>query len=169
MRKQRQLTLLRHAKSSWTDAGLKDRDRPLNERGERDAPTMGRRLATRGARPTLILTSPAVRARRTAQIIAREIGYPQEFIQREEELYLASPDEIVAVIARQDSSFRDVVVCGHNPGLTELANRLTGAGIDNVPTTGVVVVGLNLTSWAGLEEADGELLLFDYPRRDPAA
>lgn len=169
MPRKRQLTLLRHAKSSWDDAGVKDRDRPLNERGERDAPRMGRRLRTRGARPTLILTSPAVRARRTAQIIAREIGYPQEFLQREEDLYLASPDEIIAVIARQDSSFRDLIVCGHNPGLTELANRLTGAGIDNVPTAGVVIIGLNLKSWADLDEAQGELLLFDYPRNDPPA
>ncbi len=166
MRRKRQLTLLRHAKSSWDDAALKDRDRPLNERGERDAPVMGRRLLARGARPTLMLTSPAVRARRTAQIIAREIGYPQEFLQREEDLYLASPDDIVAVIARQDSSFRDIIVCGHNPGLTELANRLTGAGIDNVPTAGVVVIGLDLKSWADLDGAEGDLLLFDYPRRD---
>jgi len=77
----RQLTLLRHAKSSWDDARLKDRNRPLNDRGERDAPVMGQRLRARGARPTLIITSPAVRARRTAQIIAREIGFPQEFLQ----------------------------------------------------------------------------------------
>jgi phosphohistidine phosphatase len=165
MRRKRQLTLIRHAKSSWDDAGVKDRDRPLNERGERDAPLMGRRLQARGARPTLILTSPALRARRTAQIIAREIGYPQEFLQREDDLYLASPDEMVAVIARQDSSFRDLIVCGHNPGLTELANQLTGAGIDNVPTAGVVVIGLDLKSWADLDGAQGELLLFDYPRR----
>lgn len=169
MSRKRQLTLLRHAKSSWDDPGGKDRDRPLNERGERDAPRMGRRLRERGARPTLILTSPAVRARRTAQIIAREIGYPQEFLQREDDLYLASPDDIIAVVARQDSSFRDLIVCGHNPGLTELANRLTGAGIDNVPTTGVVIIGLDIRSWADLDGAQGDLLLFDYPRRDPAA
>lgn len=161
----RQLTLLRHAKSSWDQAGIKDKDRPLNDRGERDAPLMGSRLRARGARPTLILTSPAVRARRTAQIIAREIGYPVEFLQREDDLYLASPDEIVAVVARQDSSFRDVIVCGHNPGLTQLANRLTGAGLDDIPTTGVVVIGLDLKNWAALDGAQGELLLFDYPRR----
>jgi phosphohistidine phosphatase len=161
----RQLTLLRHAKSSWDETARKDRNRPLNERGERDAPLMGRRLRDRGARPTLIVTSPAVRALRTAQIIAREIGYPEEFLQREEDLYLASPNQIVAVIARQDSSFRDVIVCGHNPGLTELANRLTGAGIDNVPTSGLVVIALNLNQWSDLDGAQGELLLFDYPRR----
>ncbi len=164
----RQLTLLRHAKSSWDKPDIKDRDRPLNERGEHDAPLMGRRLRARDARPTLILTSPAVRARRTAQIVAREIGYPLEFLQRENDLYLATPDDIIAVLGRQDSSFRDVVVCGHNPGLTELANRLTGAGIDNVPTTGLVVIGLDLKSWDSLDDAQGELLLFDYPRRASA-
>ena len=161
----RRLTLLRHAKSSWDDDGLTDRDRPLNQRGARDAPLMGQRLKARGARPTLMVTSPAVRARQTAQIIAREIGYPQEFLQREEELYLASPEQILAVLARQESSFRDIIVCGHNPGLTELANRLTGAGIDNVPTTGLVVLDLEAGSWSDLDGARGELLLFDYPRR----
>jgi len=161
----RQLTLLRHAKSSWDDAAIDDRDRPLNERGERDAPLMGRRLRARGARPALILASPALRARRTAQIIAREIDYPREFLQREDELYLASPDQIVAVVARQDSSFRDIIVCGHNPGLTDLANRLTGAGIDNIPTTGMAVIELDLDRWDDLAGAQGDLLLFDYPRR----
>jgi phosphohistidine phosphatase len=130
---------------------------------------MGRRLLARGARPTLILTSPAVRARRTAQIIAREIGYPLEFLQREEELYLASPDTIVSVIARQDDGFRDMVVVGHNPGLTELANRLTGAGIDNIPTCGIVVVELELASWRDLDGTRGELVHFDFPRRGPDA
>jgi phosphohistidine phosphatase len=161
-----QLTLLRHAKSAWDDATRKDRDRPLNERGERDAPLMAQRLRARNARPTLIITSPAVRARRTAQIIAREIGYPAEFLQREEDLYLASPDQIIAVLARQESSFRDIVVCGHNPGITDLANRLTGAGIDNIPTTGVVVISLNLARWSDLDGTEGKLLWFDYPRRN---
>lgn len=161
-----QLTLLRHAKSAWDDATLKDRERPLNKRGERDAPLMGQRLRDRRARPTLFLTSPAVRARRTAQIVAREIGYPKEFLQREEALYLASPDQIIAILAEQDSSYRDVIVCGHNPGLTDLANRLTGAGIDNIPTAGVVVISLALGTWADLDGTEGELVWFDYPRKD---
>lgn len=162
----RRLTLLRHAKSSWQDDSLKDRERPLNERGERDAPMMGRRMLARNARPTLILTSPAVRARHTARLVAREIGYPREFLQREEALYLASPDDIVAVVARQDDQLRDIIVCGHNPGITELANRLTGAGIDNVPTCGIVVIDLALAHWADLPATRGELVDFDYPRRE---
>jgi len=162
----RQLTLLRHAKSSWEDASVRDRDRPLNKRGERDAPLMGHRLRAREVRPALILMSPAIRTRRTAQIVAREIGYPVEFLQQEEDLYLASAKQIVEVLARQDGSFRDIVVCGHNPGITDLANQLTGAGIDNVPTTGIVIIGLDLDRWADLAKAEGRLVLFDYPKRD---
>lgn len=76
----KRLTLVRHAKSSWKDPSLDDFDRPLNQRGERDAPVMGRRLKARGARPSLILTSPAKRAKRTARLIAEAIGYPVEFL-----------------------------------------------------------------------------------------
>ena len=88
----KRLTLLRHAKSSWKDPLLDDFDRPLNQRGERDAPVMGRRLQARGARPSMILTSPAKRALRTARLIAQAINYPAEFLQREAELYLAVAD-----------------------------------------------------------------------------
>ena len=161
----RRLTLLRHAKSSWQESGTSDHDRPLNQRGERDAPVMGRRLLARGARPSLILTSTALRARHTAQIIARELGYPGEFLQREPELYLATPEQIMAVLARQADSFRNIIVCGHNPGLTELANRLTDSDIDNIPTCGMVEIELTLASWADIATATGDLQLFDYPKK----
>jgi phosphohistidine phosphatase len=160
----KRLTLLRHAKSSWKDGDLADIDRPLNKRGESDAPMMGRRLLARGARPSMILTSPAKRARRTARLIAREIGYPIEFLQREDELYLADPDTILAVLARLENSFNDVIVCGHNPGLTELANRLTGAGIDNIPTCGLVAMEADVRDWSALARGHCNLVFFDYPR-----
>ena len=89
------LTLIRHAKSSWKDSNLSDRQRPLNKRGERDAPVMGKRIAEHGIRPSLIICSPAARARSTAKIIAREISYPIEFLQREDGLYLASLDDFL--------------------------------------------------------------------------
>lgn len=161
----KRLTLLRHAKSSWDDPALPDRERPLNQRGQRDAPMMGRRLRARGARPSLILTSPAVRALHTARLIAREINYPLEFLQREADLYLASPEDMLKVIARQDNSFNDILVCGHNPGLTELANLLTGEEIDNVPTCGVVVIETDVPEWRNLGPKRGTLVSFDYPKR----
>jgi phosphohistidine phosphatase len=161
----RHLTLLRHAKSSWQESGLSDHDRPLSQRGQQDAPVMGRRMLARGTRPSLIISSTALRARHTAQIIARELGYPGEFLQREPELYLATPEQIMAVLARQADSFRSIVVCGHNPGLTELANRLAGCDIDNIPTCGMVVIDLNLENWAGIATASGTRQLYDYPKK----
>ncbi len=162
----RRLTLLRHAKSSWQDAGpASDHDRPLSQRGQQDAPVMGRRMLARGSRPSLILCSPAVRARQTAQLIALELGYPPEFLQREPELYLASPEQIMAVVARQADAFRDIIVCGHNPGLTELANQLTDSDIDNIPTCGMAVIDLDLDSWMSLAATPGSLQLFDYPKK----
>ncbi len=161
----KRLTLLRHAKSSWKDPGLDDFDRPLNQRGERDAPVMGRRLKARGARPSLILTSPAKRAQRTARLIAEAIGYPVEFLQREAELYLAEPKTILEVVAREAESFNDVFVCGHNPGMTDLANRLSGVRIDNVPTCGIVALEADIENWADLDQADCKLDFFDYPKR----
>jgi phosphohistidine phosphatase len=165
----KRLTLLRHAKSSWDDPALPDRERPLNQRGQRDAPVMGRRLRSRGARPSLLLTSPATRALHTARLIARELNYPLEFLQREADLYLAQPEDILKVIARQDNSFNDILLIGHNPGLTELANRLTGEDIDNVPTCGIVVIEADVNNWHDLARQRGKLVVFDYPkRRDPA-
>ena len=165
----RRVTLLRHAKSSHDDYSLTDHDRPLNARGERDAPIMGQRLMLKGGRPSLILTSTAVRARRTAKLIAREIGYPLEFIQSERELYLADPGTILDVIAGQDTSFHDIVVCGHNPGMTELACMLSRTHIDNVPTCGMVVLDTDIDSWDRLGQARCDLVDFDFPKKSSAA
>lgn len=160
----KRLTLLRHAKSSWNNASLDDRDRPLNERGERDAPMMGQRLLQKDSRPSLILTSPAKRARQTVRLIAREIGYPIEFLQTEAELYLASPEILLNVIAEQENTFNDIVLCGHNPGITELTNQLTGMAIDNVPTCGMVYIEAEIKAWDELEGTRCTLAAFDYPK-----
>lgn len=160
----KRLTLLRHAKSSWNNPSLDDRDRPLNKRGERDAPMMGQRLLKKNTRPSLILTSPAKRARQTARLIAREIGYPIEFLQTESDLYLAAPKKILDVIAQQDNTFNDLVVCGHNPGITELTNRLSGKSIDNVPTCGMVFLEADISSWDELGKTRCNLQEFDYPK-----
>ncbi len=164
---QKRITLLRHAKSSWKDASLADRDRPLNRRGNKSAPDMGKRLAELGVRPSLLLTSPAQRARETARLIARELNYPLEFIQSESELYLATPETILQVVARQDNGFNDVMLFGHNPGITELANRLGDRNIDNVPTCGMVGIELDVKEWTEIVAADGKTVFFDYPKNRP--
>ena len=159
------LTLVRHAKSSWKDSSLADRDRPLNKRGERDAPVMARRIAAAGIRPSLIMSSPAVRAWRTAKAIAGEIGYPIEFLQRENGLYLASLRDIQDVILAQDDKFNSLMLIGHNPGLTSFANFLVPGLTDNVPTAGVVTVNIDQDGWNLDEQPLAELVLFDYPKK----
>ncbi|HHB12613.1 MAG TPA: histidine phosphatase family protein [Chromatiales bacterium] len=165
---ERFLTLLRHAKSSWADPQLADFDRPLNERGKRDAPEMGRRLAARGLQPNLVLTSPAKRARKTARKVARKLGLAKPRVVHEAALYLAEPGDLRAVLSRLDPSCRDVLVVGHNPGITDFANELTGADIDNVPTTGAVRIRLRGADWSQALAAGGALLWFDYPKRKKA-
>jgi phosphohistidine phosphatase len=159
------LTLLRHAKSSWGDPGLADHERPLNKRGEQDAPRMGRRLLERRERPSLILTSTAVRARTTARLVADAIGYPREFLQSDRALYHADPGKILAVLAQQDDAFANVLLVGHNPGLTELANELLpDFDIDNLPTAGVVAMALDIDHWSEVGDARARLRFFDFPK-----
>ena len=158
------LTLVRHAKSSWKDTGLRDRDRPLNKRGERDAPMMGKRIVEAGIRPSLIISSPAVRAWKTAKVIAREIGYPTEFLQREDELYLASLDSLLDVVAAQETGFHNLMLVGHNPGLTDFANFLSPGLTGNVPTAGVVSVKINQDDWLLYERPGTELIYYDFPK-----
>lgn len=161
----KRLILLRHAKSSWADETLADFDRPLGKRGERDAPLMGLRLRARRERPSLILTSPAKRARRTAELIAQALDYPREFLQPERQLYLADAATIAAVVKAQPRQFSSLIVVGHNPGLTDFANRLLpDLALDNLPTAGVVAVDLPLERWDELDAVPGTLAYYDYPK-----
>lgn len=161
----RTLTLVRHAKSSWEDATLGDRERPLNGRGARDAPEMGRRLVAAGIRPSLIASSPAVRAWTTAKAVATEIGYPLEFLQREDGLYLASLPRWLDVVAGQDPGFHNLMLFGHNPGLTDFANYLVPGLTGNVPTAGVVSVTFEADDWSLHERPEIESKLYDYPKK----
>lgn len=161
----KQLILLRHAKSSWADDGLDDRHRPLSDRGERDAPRMGGRLRERHARPELLLTSPAARTVRTARIVARALGCRREVVRVEEALYLASEQDILRVLAAEGMSFGTILVVGHNPGLTDLANLLLpDLQLDNLPTSGIVAIDCGAESWAELRTASRRLAYYDYPK-----
>jgi phosphohistidine phosphatase len=161
------LTLVRHAKSSWHDTNLSDRERPLNKRGLRDAPIMGRRAVEAGIRPSLIISSPAVRAWTTAKVFATELGYPVEFLQREDDIYLASLDRLLEVVASQDAGFNNLMVFGHNPGLTDFANYLSPGLTNNLPTAGIVSVEFDRDDWSLFERPKTELLVYDYPKKQP--
>ena len=159
------VTLVRHAKSSWSDTTLGDRKRPLNKRGKHDAPIMGRRILNHGIRPSLIISSPAVRAWTTAKTIAAEISYPLEFLQREDSLYLASLDDFLDVLVAQDKDFNSIMVVGHNPGMTDFANFLSPGLTNNLPTAGVVSVEIDQDHWNLYERPKTRLLVHDFPKK----
>ena len=144
---------------------MSDRERPLNKRGNRDAPVMGKRVADAGIRPSQIISSPAVRAWTTAKIFAKELGYPTEFLQREDGLYLASLDNLLDVVATQDNGFNNLMLFGHNPGLTDFVNYLVPGLTNNLPTAGVVSVDLDCDDWMLYDRPQAELLLHDYPKK----
>ena len=159
------LTIVRHAKSSWKDTSLSDRDRPLNRRGERDAPEMGRRIREYGIRPSQIVSSPAVRAWTTAKAVAEAINYPREFLQKEDALYLASLDGILDVVMAQDNGFNNLMLFGHNPGFTDFANFLVPGLTNNLPTAGVVSVEIDQEDWNLYERPKTKLVVHDWPKK----
>jgi len=162
----KRLTLVRHAKSDAPLGGQQDWDRPLNRRGQRDAPEMAQRLRTRRLKPDLVLSSPAVRALTTATIMARELKVPASAVGQDERLYLASPADLLAVIRDLGGHAAHVMVFGHNPGITDLANALSaGERIDNMPTCAVFTALFDLEDWNALEYGTGREAEFDYPKR----
>jgi phosphohistidine phosphatase len=161
----KRLTLVRHAKSDWSLPDQNDWDRPLNKRGQRDAPEMARRLRSRRLKPDLVLSSPAVRALSTATVFARELKVPAASVVQDERLYLATPADLLAVVRELGGAARHLMVVGHNPGLTEFANRLSAGGrIDNLPTSGTFTALFHIEAWPDLEWSGGEDPEFDYPK-----
>ena len=158
------LTLVRHAKSSWNHPGLADFERPLNKRGKRDAPRMGNRLAAQHIRPQIIVSSPAVRALTTAKVIASAVGYQAAEIITDERIFHAYSLQLLEVIRDFDASLHHVMLIGHNPGLTDLVEQLAQAGISNIPTCGIVMLGFSVDRWRDVSNGAGEILLFDYPK-----
>jgi len=162
------LILIRHAKSSWQDLGASDFDRNLNHRGVHDAPVMGERLAARldasGISLDAFACSTAHRAAQTAESMAAQLQFPIEGVDWRRELYLASPDTMLGVIRSMPDEAASAALLAHNPGITELAEQLTGKYFGNVPTCGVITLALPINLWA---DAGGraELVDFDYPKR----
>ena len=163
----RTLYLIRHAKSSWEDPEMDDFDRPLNKRGKRDAPLMGRRLSGRGICPGLMITSPAKRAIVTARTVAKEVGYAEKEIETHEAIYGGGVPHLLEVIQEIDDSNDQAMLFGHNPGLTALALDLTDARIDNIPTCGVFCIRFDVASWREVDRGTGEMVFFDYPKKKP--
>ena len=158
------LFLVRHAKSSWDNAALPDKERPLNDRGRRDAPKMGERLAKRDVKPDLILSSPAVRALSTAEIIAEKLNYRRKDIVVTERLYAAEVDDLLDVIRQLGDELKCVMLFGHNPEFTELAHRLSGE-IAHMPTCAIAEFTFDAKSWSGIDSIKPAQILLDYPKK----
>ncbi len=149
------LLVMRHAKSSWDDESLSDHDRPLNQRGQRDAPRMADWLAEHESVPDVILSSTANRAKTTAQIIEDKSGFEGD-LSTYENLYLGGPDDYLRLVARLDDSVNVAMVVGHNPGLEELVFRLTRES-ELMPTAAVAKIDLKIDRWltaANVKEAE---------------
>ncbi len=158
------LYLVRHAKSSWSDASLADRDRPLNKRGRRSAPDMGRRLAAEGHQPELIISSPARRAFSTAIKIAKEVGLKKSEIIKDESLYFSGTSSMLNLLETLDDRYQKVMIVGHNPAMTSLLNILCDSPIHNMPTCAIAVISFDMESWSGLSMEGGEMLAYDFPK-----
>ena len=157
------LLIMRHAKSSWDDEDLADFDRPLNKRGQKDAPRMGQLLIERQLEPDRILSSPALRARTTAQIVAGQIQFAGE-VTLCRDFYHGEPRDYLDAVAETEASAERVMVVGHNPGLEELVARLTGAN-EFFPTAAIAVVELAIANWPDLgTNPKGKLLELYRPK-----
>lgn len=159
------LYLLRHAKSSWDDPDLKDFERPLSERGLGDVPVMAARFKGRGAGPDCIISSPAVRAKTTAKLMAEGVGFPSDEIASNPELYFAGTGMFLKAASLVDDSCKSAMLVGHNPAITEFANAMTGADIENIPTCGLVEISLEIDDWSDVTLGSGTLVEFDYPKK----
>jgi phosphohistidine phosphatase len=156
------LYLVRHSKSSWKDSAIPDFDRPLSKRGINDAPLIGKVLAHKNIKVDLIISSPAKRTRQTAEIIAEKIKYKKD-VKFDKDLYEADVFEIIAIIKEVDESIDDLMIVGHNPGLTDVLNYVTNSNIDNIPTCGVAKLEFN-NRWKDIKEHSTKLTDFIYPK-----
>lgn len=142
--------------------------RPLNERGERNAPRMAKRLKEKKIVLDLLLSSPAVRAIQTAHLFAKVLEVRPSILQTETALYHASSETLLSVIRQIKNSADTVMLVGHNPGLTDFANALLQEHIINIPTCGIVSCALTIQRWEDTQFGIGKKLFYDYPK-NPAS
>jgi phosphohistidine phosphatase len=163
----KRLLLIRHAKSSWANPLQSDFDRPLNERGEHDAPIMGERLKKAGLIPDLMIASTAKRAAQTAKHIAREIGYDTDKIEWREELYHCIPSVFEELIYSVDDAIDTLAIIAHNPGISEFAAQLDNTkAIHHMPTCAMAGFETDIDRWSDFTSAKKKTFLYDTPKKE---
>ncbi|MCY7293165.1 MAG: histidine phosphatase family protein [Ferruginibacter sp.] len=161
----KKLFIIRHAKSDQSFFG-NDFERPLNERGNADAPVMAKRLIEKIGKPDAWVASPAARAKRTAELFAATMDIPLKEIVFISALYHASADVFYDVILNLPDELNTVALFSHNPGITHFVNSLnSGVQIDNMPTCAIFAVSADITTWHGFNKIKKEFLFFDYPKK----
>jgi phosphohistidine phosphatase len=156
------LYLFRHAKSSWDDPALDDFERPLNKRGEKNAPLMGEVMRKQRVEPDTILCSPARRTKQTAKLALKAAGLKTEPVY-DERIYLASTPVLLSVIGELDDNVSSALLVGHNPGLSDLLEYLSGT-MDQFPTGALARLALEIQRWKDVKRRCGRLEWIVRPR-----
>ena len=159
------LYLTRHAKSSWGNPGLADIDRPLNHRGKKAAPLMGKLIMDRGENPELLISSPANRAFSTAKEFAKEMGCAETNIIVNRAIYGAGAQQLLNLVQDVDDLYNSIMLFGHNPTFTSFCNMLSGENILNIVTCGVVRIDFEFSSWKNIDFNSGRMIYFEYPKK----
>jgi phosphohistidine phosphatase len=160
----KQLLLVRHGKSDRDNPQIKDFDRPLNHRGNKNAAVMAEKVLKKGWAAPLLVSSPANRAWSTAKHFARIWDIPEEEIQTDLSIYEANTTALLKVVNNFSNDHDRIAMFGHNPGFTDFANYLTDADIYNIPTSGVVIISFDVADWAEISHHSGTMQLFDFPK-----
>ena len=161
----KKLFIIRHAKSSWDHPRLRDRDRPLNSRGQNDAPRMAKLFKREVGSVDQLISSPAVRALTTCKIFSRELSIPEDSILVQESIYGASTSSLLDLINNFNEAWSSVCIFGHNPTFTYLAEELANINIGNLPTCGIVGIEFGVEDWAAISFGSGSEFLFEYPKK----
>ena len=160
------LLLVRHAKSSWNDSSLPDFERPLNERGRHDAPEMAKRIKNKSIDIDLFVSSPAKRAKKTAELFMEKLGANKKNLVLIDELYEASVDNFYDVIAGMKDKHDVIALFSHNPGMTNFIDSLQLTPVTEMPTCGIYAITIVTNTWADFKNSKKKFLFFDYPKKD---
>jgi phosphohistidine phosphatase len=161
----KKIYLIRHAKASNSEFGMSDFQRPLSKKGKSDVIYMAKRLKNFEILPDLVISSPAKRAKTTAEVIAETINYQKSKIMYLESLYDSSYQAYRYLLDSLDDSLNSIFMVAHNPTITEVGETLSGAILTNMPTCSIVCIEFDVQSFKDIKENSGKILFFDYPKK----
>jgi phosphohistidine phosphatase len=160
----RNIIVVRHAKSDWENNGISDHERPLNTRGRRDIPLMASYLIQHYPSIDFVLSSDSLRTKETIEGL-QKYGYNLSNITYTNNLYLASEDKIIDEIVGIDNAHSNILICGHNPGLSEFVQNFCSLDFMDMPSLGAIYIEVDIDSWDDIYTSKGNIVRFDYPKK----